>query len=123
MARSEEGMIKAKEMIPALRAEFWENVLVPGSTTEFNQSLERAGRVADFLEFAELLVTDALGREESCGCHFNEAYQTEDREALRNDESCCYVAAWEFKGPGHDPVLHKEPLDFENVALTERSYK
>ncbi len=123
MARNEEGMTKAKEMIPALEAEFWENVLVPGSATEFNQSLERAGRVADFLEFAQLLVTDALSREESCGCHFNEVYQTEDHEALRNDETCCYVAAWEFKGPGREPVLHKEPLRFEDVELTQRSYK
>jgi succinate dehydrogenase / fumarate reductase flavoprotein subunit len=123
MARNEEGMIKAQKMIPALQAEFWENVLVPGSAAEFNQSLERAGRVADFLEFAQLLVTDALSREESCGCHFNEAFQTEDHEALRNDASCCYVAAWEFKGPGQDPELHKEPLLFEDVELTQRSYR
>jgi len=123
MARSEEGMTKAQKMVPTLQAEFWENVLVPGGAAEFNQSLERASRVADFLEFAQLLVTDALSREESCGCHFNEAFQTEDHEALRNDESCCYVAAWEFKGPGRDPALHKEPLVFEDVELTQRSYK
>ena len=123
MARNEAGMLKAKGIIPELREAFWEDVTVPGTAGDFNQSLERAGRVADYLEFAELLVDDALSREESCGCHFNEAYQTEDQEALRDDESCCYVAAWEFTGKGRSPNLHHEPLEFENVELTQRSYK
>lgn len=123
MSRNETGMLKAKEMISALREEFWENVMVPGSAGEFNQSLERAGRVADFLEFAELLVEDALSRQESCGCHFREAFQTEDHEALRDDENCCYVSAWEFNGVGKEPTLHKEPLVLEYVELAQRSYK
>jgi succinate dehydrogenase / fumarate reductase flavoprotein subunit len=123
MSRNESGMRKAKELIPELREAFWKDVNVPGASADLNQSLERAGRVADFLEFAELLVEDALSRKESCGCHFNEAYQTKDHEALRNDEACCYVAAWEFTGQGKEPRLHKEPLTFENVELTQRSYK
>jgi len=123
MSRNESGMRKAKELIPELREAFWKDVAVPGASADVNQSLERAGRVADYLEFAELLVEDALSRKESCGCHFNEAYQTADHEALRNDEECCYVAAWEFTGQGKAPRLHKEPLIFENVKLTQRSYK
>ena len=123
MSRNEEGLLKAKALIPALREEFWQNVTVPGSAGEFNQSLERAKRVADFLEFAELMVTDALSREESCGCHFNEAFQTEDHEARRDDETCCYVSAWAFQGVGKEPALHKENLVFENVELATRSYK
>lgn len=123
MSRSETGMLKAKELIPALREEFWENVKVPGGAREFNQSLERANRVADFLEFGDLLVEDALQREESCGCHFNVAFQTDDHEALRNDESCCYVAAWEFNGVDRPPSAYQEPLAFEFVEPTQRSYK
>lgn len=123
MARNETGMLKAKQMIPELREQFWENVTVPGSPGEFNQTLERAGRVADFLEFAELLVEDALSRQESCGCHFREAFQTEDHEALRDDENCCYVSAWAFNGVGKEPTLHREPLVLEYVELTKRSYK
>lgn len=123
MSRTESELLKAKEMIPALREEFWQNVTVPGGDGEINQALERANRVADFLEFAELMVEDALSREESCGCHFNEAYRTEEHEALRNDESCCYVSAWAFDGPGKAPVLYKEPLEFKYVALSQRSYK
>lgn len=123
MARNESGLLKAKGMIPALRAEFWENVNVPGSWRDLNQSLERANRVADFLEFAELMLEDALSRQESCGCHFNEAFQTEEHEARRDDETCCYVSAWEFQGVGKPPVLHKESLVFENVTLAQRSYK
>ena len=123
MSRNEAGMLKAKGMISALREEFWENVTVPGSAGDFNQSLERAGRVADFLEFAELLVEDALSRQESCGCHFREAFQTEDHEALRDDENCCYVSAWEFNGVGKEPTLHKEALVLEYVELAQRSYK
>jgi len=123
MSRNNAGLEKARGMIQELRDEFWKNVKVPGSAADFNQSLERAGRVADFLEFAELLLDDALARQESCGGHFNEAYQTEENEALRNDEDFCHVAAWEFKGHGQAPELHKEPLTFENVQLTQRSYK
>lgn len=123
MSRNNVGLEKARGMIQELRDEFWKNVKVPGSAADFNQSLERAGRVADFLEFAELLLDDALARQESCGGHFNEAYQTEENEALRNDEDFCHVAAWEFKGHGQAPELHKEPLTFENVQLTQRSYK
>ena len=123
MSRNESGMLKAKELIPELREQFWKNATVTGSPGEFNQTLGRAGRVADFLEFAELLVEDALGREESCGCHFNEAFQTDEHEAQRNDDSCCYVAAWEFSGHEKAETLHKEPLVFENVELAQRSYK
>ena len=123
LVRSMSGLSRAKEMIPPLREEFWENVIVPGTAGELNQSLERAGRVADFLEFAELMVDDALSREESCGCHFNEAYQTAECEALRDDEKCSYVSAWEYRGEGEAPLLHKEPLEFENVELVQRSYK
>jgi succinate dehydrogenase / fumarate reductase flavoprotein subunit len=123
MARDEADLLKAKERIPALRQEFWKNVNVPGSAADLNQSLERANRVADYLEFAELMIEDALARKESCGCHFNLAYQTEDHEAKRNDETSCYVAAWEFNGVGKPSTLHKEPLVFENVALAQRSYK
>ncbi len=123
MSRNEAGLLKAQKLIQELRAEFWQNVIVPGSDKDFNQSLERAGRVADFLEFAELMVIDAHGRKESCGCHLNEAYQTEDNEALRDDKNYSYVAAWEFAGEDKAPQLNKEPLTFENVALTQRSYK
>jgi len=123
MARNNKGLAKARDLIRDLRGRFWEDVLVPGAADDFNQSLERAGRVADFLEFGELMVLDALARQESCGCHLNEAYQTEENEARRDDENCCNVAAWEFTGPDSDPALHKEPLVFENVKLTQRSYK
>ena len=123
MARSEKGLLKAKRLIPELKQEFWENAIVPGSDKDLNQSLERAGRVADFLDFAQLLVEDALCRKESCGCHFNVAYQTEDHEALRQDDTSCYVSAWEYTGDDTSPVMHKEYLKFENVNLTRRSYK
>ncbi len=123
MARNNEGLEKAVKMIRELRGEFWENVLVPGSNEDFNQSLERAGRVADFLEFGELMVTDALARQESCGCHLNEAYQTEESEAKRDDENFCHVSAWEYKGDDTEPEHNREPLVFENVELTQRSYK
>jgi len=123
MARNDEGLKKAKGMVQQLREEFRENVLVPGSKKDFNQSLERAGRVADFLEFGELMLTDALSRQESCGGHFNEAYQTAENEALRDDENFCHVSAWEFAGKDKEPVLHKEELKFKNVELSQRSYK
>jgi succinate dehydrogenase / fumarate reductase flavoprotein subunit len=123
MSRNEAGLLKAQKLIQELRAEFWQNVIVPGSDKDFNQSLERAGRVADFLEFAELMVIDAHDRKESCGCHLNEASQTEDNEALRDDKDYSYVAAWEFAGDDKAPHLNKEPLNFENVELTQRSYK
>ena len=96
---------------------------VPGKSKDFNQSLERAGRLADFFEFAELMVLDALERQESCGGHFNEAFQTEENEALRDDDNYCHAAAWESTDDPAKPILHKEPLEFEHVPLTQRSYK
>ena len=123
MARNEAGLKEALERIPALRQEFWENVNVLGDGNELNQSLEYAGRVADFMEFAELLVLDALTRDESCGAHFREEHQTPDGEAMRDDELFSYVAAWEYQGPDTRPVLHKEPLVYEEVHLAQRSYK
>ncbi len=123
MARTAESLKKALTQIPELRQEFWTNVNVLGENEEMNQALERAGRVADFLEFAELLAKDALAREESCGGHFRTEYQTEDGEALRDDKNFCHVSAWEYTGDSKEPILHKEPLEFEFVKLAQRSYK
>jgi succinate dehydrogenase / fumarate reductase flavoprotein subunit len=123
MARSRQSLEKALSDIPSLREEFWSDVRVLGEHETLNQSLEKAGRVADFLEFAELLCTDALTREESCGGHFRVEHQTDDGEALRDDEHFSHVSAWEFQGVGTAPTLHKEPLVFENVHLAQRSYK
>ena len=123
MARDAAGLTKALELIPALREEFWRDVMVPGTGADFNQTLEHAGRVADFLELGELMCRDALHREESCGGHFRTEHQTPDGEALRNDEEFAYVAAWEFAGQDKAPVLNKEPLVFENIKLSQRSYK
>jgi succinate dehydrogenase / fumarate reductase flavoprotein subunit len=123
MARDREGLTGAIEKIKKLRDEFWSNVSVLGTADSLNQSLEKAGRVADFLEFGELMVRDALAREESCGGHFRTEHQTEDGEAKRNDEEFTYVAAWEFKGVDQDPVLHKEALEFDYVKPSTRSYK
>jgi succinate dehydrogenase / fumarate reductase flavoprotein subunit len=123
MARDAAGLKKAMELIPRLREEFWRDVTIPGSGGELNQTLEHAGRVADFLELGELMCLDALHREESCGGHFRIEHQTPDGEALRDDEHFAYVAAWEYAGEGRPPVLNKEPLVFENIKLSQRSYK
>jgi succinate dehydrogenase / fumarate reductase flavoprotein subunit len=123
MERSDAGLREALKRIPEIREEFWKNVRVLGEGEELNQSLELAGRVADFLEFGELMCYDALHRRESCGGHFRTEFQTEDGEALRDDENFAYVAAWEYTGTGSDPVLHKEPLEYEAVHMATRSYK
>jgi succinate dehydrogenase / fumarate reductase flavoprotein subunit len=123
MARNEDGLKEALQKIPKLREEFWQNVRIPGVNRDLNQTLERAGRVADFLELGELMCIDALHRNESCGGHFREESQTSEGEALRNDEEFRFVSAWEFTGDSKQPALHKEPLEFEYVKLTQRSYK
>ena len=123
MSRNEKGLTYALGKIKEIREEFWKNVQVLGSYEELNQSLEKAGRVADFLEFGELMLQDALNRKESCGGHFREESQTEEGEALRQDDAFCYVAAWQHTGVGSQPILHQEPLVFEEVQLTQRSYK
>ena len=123
MARDAAGLKEALQRIPELRQEFWENVNVLGGNEEFNQALEYAGRVADFLEFGELMCLDALERNESCGGHFRTEYQTEEGEALRNDDDFCHVAAWQYAGPDSRPIRNVEPLVFENVKLSQRSYK
>ena len=120
MARNEKGLLKAIESIRGLRDEFWKDVKVLGSGEAFNQNLEHAGRVADFLEFSELLAYDALQRDESCGGHFREEHQTEEGECERNDEKFCYAAAWEYQGVGKDSILHKEPLEFHECPLGPR---
>jgi succinate dehydrogenase / fumarate reductase flavoprotein subunit len=123
MVRNEEGLKKALVLIKELKDEFWRDLNVPGGFTELNQELEKAGRVADYFELAELLVNDALNRKESCGAHFREEFQTPDGEALRNDEEFAYVAAWEYAGEGKPQILHKEELKFEDVEMKVRSYK
>ena len=123
MSRHEKGLREALKKIPELREQFWHEARVPGDGDDFNQSLERAGRVADFLEFAEMMCIDALERDESAGAHFREEHQTTEGEALRDDENHAAVFAWEFQGDGQLPILHREPLNFETVHLTQRSYK
>ncbi|HLJ12882.1 MAG TPA: fumarate reductase/succinate dehydrogenase flavoprotein subunit [Bryobacteraceae bacterium] len=123
MSRNEAGLKEALGKVRALREEYWKNVIVAGSEDELNQSLEKAGRVADFFELAELMCIDALQRDESCGAHFREEHQTPDGEALRDDERFSYVSAWEYQGPGKPPQLHREPLVFEYVHPSQRSYK
>ncbi len=123
MSRNEAGLKEAITRVAEIREEFWQNANVPGENEELNQSLEKAGRVADFLEFAELMCRDALSRNESCGGHFREEFQTADGEAKRDDENYAYVSAWEWSGNDSEPILHKEPLDFESVHLAQRSYK
>jgi succinate dehydrogenase / fumarate reductase flavoprotein subunit len=123
MARNDAGLKRALQRIPELREEFWQNVSVPGPANNLNKNLEYAGRVADYLEFAEVLTLDALQRTESCGGHFREESQTPDGEALRDDDHFSHVSAWEFQGIGKPPTMHKEPLTFEYVKPTQRSYK
>jgi succinate dehydrogenase / fumarate reductase flavoprotein subunit len=123
MSRRRDGLEQAIGAIQELRTRFWKDVYVGGKGEDLNQALERAGRVADFLEFGELMCEDALQREESCGGHFREEFQTEDGEATRDDERFCHVAAWEYAGDGKPPIRHKEPLSFEHVHLAQRSYK
>jgi succinate dehydrogenase / fumarate reductase flavoprotein subunit len=123
MSRNAQGLRKAIDLIAELREQFWREVRVPGTNESFNVALENAGRVADFLEFAQLLCYDALSRDESCGAHFREEHQTPEGEAERNDEAFSYVSAWQFTGVGSEPIQHKEPLSFDNVALATRSYK
>ena len=123
MARNAEGLKSAITEIQQLKAEFWKDVRVTGTADEFNPELEKAGRVIDFIELGELMCLDALNRNESCGGHFREEYQTEDGEALRDDAHFSYSAAWEFTGVGNRPELHKEPLVFDEVHPSQRSYK
>ncbi|BDA78889.1 succinate dehydrogenase flavoprotein subunit [Leptospira kobayashii] len=123
MARTDAGLKEALKKIPELKEEFWKNLKVAGNGGELNQELEKAGRTADFLEFGELMCLDALKREESCGGHFREEYQTEEGEAQRNDDKFCHVTAWEYKGDGKTPEEHREPLEYENIHLAVRSYK
>jgi succinate dehydrogenase / fumarate reductase flavoprotein subunit len=123
MARNKKGLETALQQVPALREEFWKDVKVPGTGAELNQSLEKAGRLADFLEIGELMCRDALERDESCGCHFREEHQTAEGECKRDDEKFAHVAVWEFTGEGHTPKRNVEPLAFENVHLQQRSYK
>jgi len=123
MSRNAQGLQQALAKIPALREQFWRDVKVLGDGEELNQSLEKAGRVADFFELAELMCLDALERNESCGGHFREEYQTPEGEAQRDDDRYSYGACWEFRGVGNRPELHKEPLTFDYVHPTQRSYK
>jgi succinate dehydrogenase / fumarate reductase flavoprotein subunit len=123
MSRNEQELNKALTLIQDLHAEFWENLLVPGVDKDYNKSLEKAGRLADSLEFAEIMIYDALNRKESCGGHFREESQTEEGEAKRDDENFSHVSVWEYAGSNQKPKLHQEPLVFENVELSQRSYK
>ncbi len=123
MARNKEGLIKGREEIKKLREEFWSGVKIPGKMDDLNPELQKASRLADFIELGELMAMDALNREESCGGHFRDEFQTEEGEALRNDKDFTYVAVWEYKGPGKEPQLHKESLDFEYIEVKQRNYK
>ena len=123
MERTKEGLEKALSEIPALEEEFWKDLRLPGSTATLNSSLEKAGRVADFFELAKLMARDALDREESCGGHFRAEHQTEEGEAQRDDDNFAHVAAWEWNGADSVQTRHQEELVFDNVALTQRSYK
>ena len=123
MARNEKGLKEAIAEIRTIKKEFWENVRIPGSDKDFNPELDKAGRVADLIELGELMCLDALTRNESCGGHFREESQTEEGEAMRDDDNFAFVSAWEFKGENQEPVLNKEPLVYENIKLVQRSYK
>ena len=123
MARNKAGLETALAQLPDLKEKFWNEVYVPGTGTDINQSLERAGRVADFLEFADVMVRDALAREESCGCHLREESQTPENEAQRDDANYSHVSVWQYHGDNQAPVMHKEPLIFENVTPSQRRYK
>ena len=123
MSRNEENLKKALIDIKTLKDSFWSNVKVPGNQRGINLELEKAGRVADFIELGELMIRDALSRNESCGAHFREEYQTAEGEALRDDENFNFVSAWESQGDSSEPKLHKEKLEFETVTPTQRSYK
>ena len=123
MARSEESLKKALEQIPQLREEFWSNLSVTGEEANVNIELERAGRVADFIDFGELLCRDALDRDESCGGHFRVEHQTQEGEAKRDDENFAHVSVWEHQGEGKEPIKHQEPLNYESISLATRSYK
>jgi succinate dehydrogenase / fumarate reductase flavoprotein subunit len=123
MSRNADGLKQAITRLGELREEFWSDVRVVGTGDSFNQSLEKAGRVADFLEFAEVMCYDALTRDESCGAHYREEHTTEEGEAKRDDENFTFASVWEFKGVGEEPALHREPLTFANVPLSTRSYK
>jgi succinate dehydrogenase / fumarate reductase flavoprotein subunit len=123
MSRNADGLEKARTQVQELKAEFWQNLLVPGSDKDYNKSVEKATRLADSLEFAEVMLMDALTREESCGGHFREEYQTEEGEAKRDDVNFCHASVWEYDGEENPPRFNKEPLEFENVELSQRSYK
>ena len=123
MSRNEKDLKNALTQIKDLKKDFWQNIFVPGSDNELNSELEKAGRVADFIELGELMIYDALDREESCGGHFREEHQTSEGEALRDDENYTFVSAWEYKGEHKEPELHKENLNYEEVTPTQRSYK
>lgn len=123
MARNEEGLKKALERIREIKKEFWTNVRIPGSNDGMNIELEKANRLADFIEIGELMALDALKREESCGGHFREEHQTEDGEALRHDDKFAYVSCWEFKGDNQEPEMHKEELKYEEIKVAQRNYK
>jgi succinate dehydrogenase / fumarate reductase flavoprotein subunit len=123
MMRNEAGLKEALKLVRELQEEFWRDLNIPGTMKEVNIELEKAGRVADFFELAELLITDAMNRKESCGAHFREEFQTPDGEAQRNDKEFAYVAAWQYDGEGRPHILHKEDLKFEEVEMKVRSYK
>jgi succinate dehydrogenase / fumarate reductase flavoprotein subunit len=123
MARNKEGLIKAREEIQKLKEVFWFDLKIPGEIEDLNGELQKASRLADFIELGELMAIDALHREESCGGHFREEYQTGEGEALRNDKDFTYVAAWEYNGEDKDPSLHKEDLDFQYIEVKQRNYK